>query len=365
MGIESDQLVYDYLSRVGDLAQRQLSSGDRMRLVSSLRSEIDRQRARPDGEDTAAVLRILGRLGTPADQVAAAVGGGPPGTRSAGPDTGAVTGDAPERGVRGRAVRDRAARERGVRDRTRRVPRPRRNEKAEPLPRSTAALPPHLAGEDELGPSGSEPDWWRVDADPFGPGDAVPGFTGGVEIPEILRPPARQQARPRDDDDDDFDDFDGESVDDESGYDTSVDEEPVRESGPRRRLRLRRRVPVVVEPAVAARGFSSPFLLLAAIALIVGAVLGNLLVLAVGWLLAYSSRRLSRLEAKGAVLGLPALAVAGGLVWLWGRANGRWGSPIPAHGMGEAISGEWPVVLRVAAGASALYLIWRARRPVG
>lgn len=52
VGIESDQLVYDYLSRVGDLAQQQqLSSGARMRLVAALRTEIDRQRG-SQGTDT-------------------------------------------------------------------------------------------------------------------------------------------------------------------------------------------------------------------------------------------------------------------------------------------------------------------------
>ncbi len=46
VGIESDQVVYEYLSRVGDVAQqRQLPSVTRMRLVSELRNEIDRRRA--------------------------------------------------------------------------------------------------------------------------------------------------------------------------------------------------------------------------------------------------------------------------------------------------------------------------------
>ncbi|MER7185878.1 hypothetical protein ABT404_41565, partial [Streptomyces hyaluromycini] len=50
MGIESDQVVYEYLSRVGDIAhQRQLSSAERMRLVSGLRNDIDRQRAKARG----------------------------------------------------------------------------------------------------------------------------------------------------------------------------------------------------------------------------------------------------------------------------------------------------------------------------
>ncbi|NEC23703.1 hypothetical protein G3M53_04560, partial [Streptomyces sp. SID7982] len=73
MGIESDQLVYDYLSRVGDLAQQQqLSSGARMRLVSTLRGEIDRRRTTEGADSPAAVRRIIGRLGSPDELVAAA-----------------------------------------------------------------------------------------------------------------------------------------------------------------------------------------------------------------------------------------------------------------------------------------------------
>ncbi|TBO54551.1 hypothetical protein EYS09_37920, partial [Streptomyces kasugaensis] len=61
MGIESDQLVFDYLSRVGDLAQqRGLPSGARMRLVATLRAEIDAQQA----DSVSGVKRVLSRLGT-------------------------------------------------------------------------------------------------------------------------------------------------------------------------------------------------------------------------------------------------------------------------------------------------------------
>ncbi|NGO73128.1 hypothetical protein G5C65_33305, partial [Streptomyces sp. SB3404] len=56
---------------------------------------------------------------------------------------------------------------------------------------------------------------------------------------------------------------------------------------------------------------------------------------------------------------------AGALVWLWGRTEGRWG-PAIAEGdeaLNNAIQGALPGVLRVAAVASALFLLWRARRP--
>ncbi|NEA10087.1 hypothetical protein G3I27_18155, partial [Streptomyces sp. SID10692] len=92
MGIESDQLVYDYLSRVGDLAQRQqLSSAARMRLVSSLRGEIDRQRGTAGADSPATVRRIIGRLGSPDELVAAAAesGDGTVPLPTTGPGTGA------------------------------------------------------------------------------------------------------------------------------------------------------------------------------------------------------------------------------------------------------------------------------------
>ncbi|MYV41287.1 hypothetical protein GT030_21065, partial [Streptomyces sp. SID1328] len=73
MGIESDQVVYEYLSRVGDVAQqRQLPSSTRMRLVSELRNEIDRHRARATVDSPAAVRRILDQLGSPDDVVRSA-----------------------------------------------------------------------------------------------------------------------------------------------------------------------------------------------------------------------------------------------------------------------------------------------------
>lgn len=62
------------------------------------------------------------------------------------------------------------------------------------------------------------------------------------------------------------------------------------------------------------------------------------------------------------MIGLPTAAVAAGIVWLWGRNDGRWGTPI-AHGhMSDAIAETWPWVVRGAAVASALYLVWRSQR---
>jgi hypothetical protein len=120
--------------------------------------------------------------------------------------------------------------------------------------------------------------------------------------------------------------------------------------------RLRRTV-------VPAGGLGNPFLLLAAAALVVGAVLGNILVLLAGWAVVFLSRRLTDFQKKVAVFGLPGLAVAGGVLWLWGRGAGKWGAGIAEGQMSGAFQETWPWVLRGAAIASALYLLWRSQRP--
>ncbi|WP_406094065.1 hypothetical protein [Streptomyces sp. NBC_01013] len=345
MGIESDQLVYDYLSRVGDLAQQQqLSSGTRMRLVSALRGEIDRQRVAQAADTPGAVRRIIGKLGTPDELVAAAAlsaDGTPPlpqepervGTQDAGiprPRRARLRKDSSRKGAS------------EAREASRTPPRP-------------APSPPHRAGSDELGPSGDDTDWWSVapgrfgDSGEFGAGTDVPGFRGGVEIPAVLRPPAG--------DDDAYED------DEEAEQDEEHEEEA---ETPRRRRRLPRLRRARDREDVARRGFAHPGLLLPAALLVAGAVMDPpqaLLPLAGGWLLAYNSRKLSRTEAKWVAMWLPGVVAAGALVWLWGRMDGRWGAPIAEGQMSPAIGDTWPWVVRGAALASALYLAWRARGP--
>ncbi|MFG2651158.1 hypothetical protein [Streptomyces sp. NPDC048436] len=345
MGIESDQLVFDYLSRVGDLAQQhQLPSGTRMRLVSELRNEIDRSRAKTTVDSPAAIRRILDRLGAPEDLVEAAGSGAGDVPKSADPRPAVPT------------QRRAEPQERPKRPRRRVIPRPRpAAEEPEPAWEDQRPSPPHLAGTDELGESGSEPDWWRVDSSPFGLADSVPGFTGGVEIPEILKPPRKEPLEKEDLDAEEWEDEEGEEG--EEGEEEGAVEADAR---PRRRIRLRRPAPAAVVEATPR--FSNPLLLLAAALLTVGAILGNWLALGGGWLLAYASRRLSRAEAKGAVIGLPGLSVAAGIAWLWGRNEGKWGEPIREGHMSDAMAETWPWVVRCAAVASALYLVWRSQR---
>lgn len=293
MGIESDQVVYEYLGRVGDVAQqRQLPSAARMRLVAELRDEIDRRRAKAVVDSPAAVRRIITRLGTPTEVVSAVEP--TPGDEPA-PQAAAV---------------------------------PVQREKREPRPRPVdVPSPPHRAGMDELGDSSAQPDWWRVDSSPFGAGDEVPGFVGGVEIPELLkRPPAAEQDDPV----------------------PPAEEEPT--ASPRRRL-----------PRLPSRRWSNPLLLLAAVLLIVGIVI-DWRALVLGWLIVYASRRLTRAEIKWAVAIIPGLALAGGGVWLWGRTRGRWGADIPEGQMNAAMAETWPWVIRAAALATAAFLIWRSQR---
>ncbi|MEV4876033.1 hypothetical protein [Streptomyces cyaneofuscatus] len=382
VGIESDQLVYDYLSRVGDLAQQQqLSSGARMRLVSTLRGEIDRRRASEGADTPAAVRRIIGRLGSPDELVSAAAESGDgtvplPSARTGGgaavprprsgflrkgpkdPAPAPAAKAAPKAGS-GRGA-SRPAADRSRTDLTK-PPGPENTPAPAPAPEDATPWPhpsaPHILGPDQQ--STGEDDWWRLEPGPFDAGTAIPGFFGGIEAPELLgrRPPKPDAAE--------------KAAEDEEGEGTE-DGEAGAGAGPRRRAlripRPRRRKPVVVaEPVVAATpaprgGFAHPLLLLAAVLLVAGVVTGSWIPLAGGWLIAYGSRTLSRTEAKWAALGLPGVVVAGALVWVWGRVDGRWGEPIADGALREVMVGAWPVVVRIAAVASALYLVWRARR---
>ncbi|WP_329020568.1 hypothetical protein [Streptomyces sp. NBC_00690] len=370
MGIESDQLVYDYLSRVGDLAQqRQLSSGARMQLVTSLRGEIDRQRARALGDGPASVRRILGRLGTP-DEVVNRVGSGDPSPSETpeplAPQQAAPPLEAEEPPAAAAPAASPIEPEKPAR---RRIPRPRNwltksdVVAPEPVPDPLfpdGGLPPYEAEPGEFGyvDPGPDVDWWRIESTPFGVGEQVPGFTGGVEIPEILKPPPEEEEAGATEEDE------AAEAEARKGWLRWV---PV----PRSLAKLRRRpVAAVVEPAAGAAGlatgprFGSPLLLVAAVALLGGALAGSLLALGLGWLLVWASRKLTTAQKKVAVFVLPGAALTSGLVWLWGRSAGRWGGAVPPDGMRDAMVETWPWMLKGAAIASALYLVWRARKVV-
>ncbi|WP_405408810.1 hypothetical protein [Streptomyces decoyicus] len=399
MGIESDQLVYDYLSRVGDLAQqRGLPAATRMRLVTGLRAEIDGQQA----DSVSGVKRILARLGTPEAVVTAAGSaddrvpgtslGGP--SARPGPAAGSASGAGPavpagrpsaEPSRHGEPPRPwSAAREKltGLAWRSALTGRPSANGKDSPPgkdsgpgtvpapregatgPAPSVGLPPHLAGADELGDDADAPDWWRVEPAPFGPGETVPGFVGGIEIPEIWDRPKSERPLSLQKDGADGDEAPGTDADGAAAERTLPG--LVRRVLRRRRGAAAEAAPVAGAPdevvVAPARAPLSPVLTLAVLLLVAGAALGSWLALAGGWGLAYVSRRLSRTEAKFAALGVPGTVVGGMVVWLWGRFDGRWGDPIAQGRLGQEMADGLPGIVRVAAVASALFLVWRMRR---
>ncbi|MFF3680194.1 hypothetical protein ACFYYS_40260 [Streptomyces sp. NPDC002120] len=342
MGIESDHLVYEYLSRVGDLAQqRQLSSGDRMRLVAGLRDEIDRRRAKYEPETPAAVRRILERIGTPEEVLD--THGSRPGSAAPAPGSGAVSdpgASVPVQRAPGRLRRPGAP-----------APKP----AAEPV-----NVPPHLAGLDELGPSGgAEPEWWRMSPGAYGSGPQVDGFAGGIEFPELFDEEEREEAGKA------AGNGAGKEAQDPPGPPPSAVRGLVRFLRERRRARKEAAAGAEggeAEAAGVARPRPNAFLLLAAAVLVVGVATGYWLLLIIGWLLPYASRVLRPAERKWAVFGPPGVVLAGAGVWLWGRMNGKWGETLADEQLSGAVQGMWPWLLRGAAAASVVYLVWRARR---
>lgn len=392
MGIESDQVVYEYLSRVGDLAQQQqLPSATRMRLVSELRDEIDRRRARAPIDSPLMVRRILARMGSPDEVVAAA---GTPGDVPDDPPAAVPSQRAASRRNRDAAPAPRPAADAaggggGGEDKG----SAKRSAKGSEGAAGSAGSAGSVEGADAAQDTPSQTDWWRVGAGADRPGvpsqgagrhpdvdllEDVPGFVGGVEVPELLDP-RRAAALEKDllrevlekeraaGAGGDKPGGNGKAPDGADaagaaagtagvGAGAAEAEGPGRAAAGRARwFRKRQRL----RPA---SGWSNPLLLLAAALLVTGAVIRELLPLALGWLIVYLSRRLGPTETKWAVLGLPGTVAAGWLVWLWGRSAGRWGDPIAEGQMRDALAETWPWALRAAALASAAYLFWRSQR---
>ncbi|WP_202234179.1 HAAS signaling domain-containing protein [Actinacidiphila reveromycinica] len=373
MGVESDRLVFDYLSRVGDLAQTALPAADRMRLVAQLRSDIDK--ARGDGDNAATVQRILGRFGSPDEVVEAAAG-----TRgSAGAGAASTAGaqeppaGEPAPGSYGPYAKARRAAVPKSRDSSRGEPGEAAAESAAKGTAEEPGDPGDGAGDRtrraQRGRGDREPEWWGG-----GPGDGrarlgeevpgLPGMTGGIFIPfddeELAGREAAEEPQP----------LPGALAGGGGGGAEAAgaagDGAPAGEAPKQRKGLLRG----LLRPGAGAgggararvRGWGSPILLLAALLLVAGVVIGSWIPLGLGWLAGYLSRTLTRTQAKIAVFGVPGATAVGFAVWLWGRGKGRWGSPIAQGQMGHAVRDDLPVAVRVAAVGSALYFVWRARR---
>ena len=387
MGIESDQAVYDYLSRVGDLAQAtSLTAAERARLVSDLRQTIDSRRGGPSGGtvgsvrgEASAVKKILSGIGSPDEVVRRALHNGVPGTAeprpvSGGPSVPTQSGPPP-------AEHDRTGGDRS-------------------------------GG----GPSGGRArgggteGWWRrgssgrAGADGFdGPGgatgadvgggwigtgaDGLPGFgatgsTGAAEAaaastaglpgwqvslePDFLDPglggpgeggPVPAQRQPP-----------GEA-EDEAPAPVPLGKRAARNAArkaaaqPRRSL-LRRFVSgpppqMVPEPVMVAVPRSRVPLVesLAALVLVAAAVLGLWYVAVLGWLLAYTGRRIGRTAAHFAGLWLPLLVACACGFWLYGHVHGQpAGHPLSNEQFKADARSAVGVWLRAASACSAAFL---------
>lgn len=338
MGVESDRLVFDYLSRVGDLAQTAMPAAQRMRLVAQLRTDIERERGSAD--TPAAVQRILGRMGSPDEVVEAASGTGRTRPAAAVPEPPSE----PPAGSYGPYTKPRSA--------------------PKAAPKSVPRTRPGRDGD-------GDPEWLRTDTLGGGRprfGDeltGLPGMTGEVFIPfddedldeddPLVKRAAAPAADPA-----------GEAADEEA-----AEGAPAPAGGRKRRL-LPRLLKGGGKGAKGAGGgeaagggrrrWGSPVLLLAAALLVAGAVIGSWIPLLLGWAMGYLSRQLTRTQAKAGVLGIPGAAAVGLLVWLWGRDAGKWSTPVPQGQMGQALQDALPVTVRIAASGTALYLLWRARR---
>lgn len=354
MGIEGEQLVFDYLSRVGDLAHgTSMSAAERAALVVRLRDEIGRKRAEEGGAGSQAeVKRILGKVGSPEDVVAAAAGDEAAAGEGGRGGRTATAASVPSPRAPGRSASQQRTARRG---------RSRQNERQnEPLPEvprrpdgpDVPEAPREQAPGEQApgGPGLLDKPGPRSVPGTYWPDGQIGRFSGGIEIPEMLRPPedpdeslapSRPQPGPGG----------TEQAPGGGGQGAPAEKTPPR--GFRRRA------------ADAVRGprRGGPLELFAVLLLFAGTVMGQLLVLALGWVVAWWSPRLSRREVQWAVFGMPGLVGGGVLVWLFGRVNGYWGEPVENGAAQAALSDNWPWLLRVAALASAAFLLWRARRP--
>ncbi|MEJ8643778.1 hypothetical protein WKI68_25220 [Streptomyces sp. MS1.HAVA.3] len=156
-----------------------------------------------------------------------------------------------------------------------------------------------------------------------GAGPQVEGFAGGIEIPDLFKEGLEGLEEEGKDA--------GAPATTPPGPAPSAARAAVRFLRERRRAKKEAAAPVADAGAAPAAGRPRPnaFLLLAAAVLVVGVVTGYWLVLVVGWLLPYASRVLRPAERKWAVFGPPGVVLAGAVVWLWGRMNGKWGRPWP------------------------------------
>jgi hypothetical protein len=344
MGIESDKLVYDYLGKVADLAQASMAADERARLVAGLRRDIEEKRS-GRRDHPAAVRRVLAGMGAPEEVVQRASRDGVPTRSVPAVPLAASPPSAPSAPLAYPAPASPSARAAPARQSAPGIPAPRQEWWRVPEADQPEAVPaqPRPVGPMPLPGGFAGWDGFEFEFDFDGEGAAEPAPAPADARPEKPGPQARPAAEP------------AAAPPAEPG--PAPEAEPAGKPAGRWRGRGRGRL----------RGAGRPLLLetLAAVLLLAGVVVGSLLPMLLGWLAAYASRSLSILARKFAVLGIPALTVLGAGVWLWGRSTGRWGGPLPDDQLGQSVKDLVPLVVRVAACGSAVFLAWYAfrRRP--
>lgn len=339
MGIESEQLVYDYLSRVGDLAGQApgLTAAERARLVNDLRQSIDAQRAGSSHSSVRAevgsVRKILAGLGTPEQVVRRAAGGVSP--VAAGPAVPMTPGPAPA------------------------------------VPSATPTIPaqaaaPAVEGRAEFvrADAGSVPatgaQWWTFDSGGAGfPGAGVrmvqpPGWSGTFEG-DFLHPEAAA------------------TVDPITGLPTvqptAAQQPGAQEADPAAALGPSTGTPGLLRRLLGGGAGSSvarpsiPFVeALAALVLVAAAVTGLWYVAVLGWLFAYAGRRFGHGAGRFAALWIPGLMAAACGFWLYSRTGHTPGRGLTSAEFATATHNAFAFWLRGSAGLSAAFLAFRITR---
>ncbi|MHA6760839.1 hypothetical protein [Streptacidiphilus sp. PAMC 29251] len=365
MGIESDQVVYDYLSRVGDLAQAtSLTAAERARLVSGLRETIDTRRGPAAGAtigssrgEASAVQKILSGIGSPDEVVRQAVSNGVPGRREPARERGSERGG--ERRGDGPSVPTGSPRDGGWRD-------------------SGGGGGAGLGGGggggggagtrgggagDGWGWGGGVPELGAGGVPPLGGASLgeLPGWRATYEPdfldPDYIDPSERRRVPPP-------------RQPTEGTAPAAVTIQKKAAAGPPRRPLLRRIlsgpppvVETVAEPVVVVRPPLPLVESLAALVLVASAVLGLWYVALLGWGLAYTGRRITRQAAHFAGLWIPLLTALGCGYWLYAHVHGQpAGHHLTDVQFKAAVRSAVVVWLRAAAGCSAAFLAWRISR---